>query len=95
MATKQFKIGEYAVVGIIKVDASLDSVTIQALDYNTKSVVQTQTFTLNRSFLGAVDSEKYWEMNDFLNELTSSYYAEKVMEYIETTANIQHQNFRN
>ena len=50
MATKQFKIGEYAVGGIIKVDASLDSVTIQALDYNTKSVVQTQTFTLNRRY---------------------------------------------
>lgn len=95
MATKQFKIGEYAVGGIIKVDVSIESVTIQALDYNTKSVVQTQTFTLNRSFLGAVDSEKYWAMKDFLNDLTSSYYADKVMEYIETTAHIEHQNFRN
>jgi hypothetical protein len=95
MASKQFKIGEYAVGGIIKVDVSVESVTIQALDYNTKSVVQTQTFTLNRSFLGAVDSGKYWAMKDFLNDLTSSYYADKVMEYIETTAHIEHQIFRN
>ena len=86
MATKSFKIGEYAVGGIIKVTTSNTQVTIQALDYFSKNVVSELTFTLG--------DEPYWKMKDYLNELTSSYYADKVMTYIETTSNIQHQNFR-
>jgi hypothetical protein len=37
----------------------------------------------------------YWGMKDFLNELTSSYYADKVMEYIEEKSNLSKQLFRN
>lgn len=87
MASKQFKIGEYAIGGIIKVTIELTTITIQALDYNTKNQVMSQTFELSDS--------SYWDMKDYLGELTSSYYTDKVMEYIEKTANVQHQMFRN
>ena len=87
MATKQFKIGEYAIGGIIKVTTNLTTITIQALDYNTKNEVMSQTFDL--------DDSSYWNIKDYLNELTSSYYEDKVMKYIEETTNLQHQLFRN
>lgn len=86
MATKSFKIGEYAIGGIIKVNVDLTTITIQALDYHSKAVVSENTYDL--------DDESYWKINDYLNELTSSYYAEKVMEYIEKTSSIKHQIFR-
>jgi len=87
MATKSFKIGEYAIGGIIKVNVDLTTITIQALDYYSKAVVSENTYDL--------EDESYWSINDYLNELTSSYHAEKVMEYIEKTSNIKHQIFRN
>ncbi len=86
MATKSFKIGEYAIGGIIKVNVDLTTITIQALDYYSKAVVSENTYEL--------EDESYWSINDYLNELTSSYYAEKVMEYIEKTSSIKHQIFR-
>lgn len=87
MATKSFKIGEYAIGGIIKVNVDLTTITIQALDYYSKEVVSECSYDIS--------DESYWGMKDYLNELTSSYYAEKVMEYIEKTSNVKHQMFRN
>lgn len=86
MASKQFKIGEYAIGGIIKVTTNLTTITIQALDYNSKNEVMSQTFDL--------DDSNYWNIKDYLSELTSSYYEDKVMKYIEETTNLQHQMFR-
>lgn len=87
MSSKQFKIGEYAIGGIIKVTIDVTSITIQALDYNSKNVVMTQTFDL--------DDSSFWGMKEYLWTLTSSYYTDKVMEYIEKTSGIQHQMFKN
>lgn len=76
--TKMFKIGEYAVGGIIKVDIDNKSgvaggeVAISALDWNTKQPVQGTRFVAT-NFNG---------IDNYLNELTSSYYAGKIMEWI-------------
>lgn len=86
MATKQFKIGEYAIGGIIKVVVTNTMITIQALDYNSKSVVRSSVYPMTET--------SYWNMKDFLNELTSSYYADVVMEYIEEKSNLSKQLFR-
>lgn len=86
MATKQFKIGEYAIGGIIKVDIG-NTISIKALDYYSKKVVLENTF--------AKSDSSYWDINDFLNELTSSYYADMIQNYIIDKATIKHQLFRN
>ena len=82
--TKQFKIGEYAIGGIIKVSKIkvkdkhfTDHVMIEALDYNTKEVV------ISSRFFDWGDEA----MSNFLNELTSSYYADKILDYIKTKLN--------
>lgn len=86
MATKSFKIGEYAVGGIIKVTIGVTSITVQALDYYSKVVVNEKAFELS--------DDSYWSIKDYLHDLTSSYYTDKIMKYIEKTANIEHQLFR-
>jgi hypothetical protein len=74
MAKKQFKIGEYAVGGIIAVEIVNDSVGIKAQDWNSKKVVFENYFSTN-------DNRG---MDNFLNDLTSCYYAGKVMDWIKT-----------
>lgn len=85
-ATKQFKIGEYAVGGIIQVTLKGEKVEIKALDWTSKKEVQGNTFS-------AFEDNAYWKINDFLNDLTSSYYAEKVREWIETKTQLQGKSF--
>lgn len=72
---KQFKIGEYAIGGIIAVEEKNDVVKIEALDYVSKNPVMSDVFNLNmRDSLNQIDN--------FLNELTTSYYADKILNYI-------------
>jgi hypothetical protein len=71
---KQFKIGEYAIGGIIKVDVKNDKVMIDALDYTTKKSV---LFSI-----GQFTKEDRWEMYYYLSDLTTSYYADKILNHI-------------
>ena len=82
MATKSFKIGEYAIGGIIKVNINVMVILVKALDYYSKKEVMS----------GSVMSDEYdakRKLNNFLHELTSSYYAGKVMEWIESKVEIR------
>lgn len=72
--TKQFKIGEYAVGGIIKVDIIGDNVHIDALDYNTKRPIP----FVRESFKVSDVSE----MDEMLNNLTTCYYADQILSHI-------------
>lgn len=72
--TKQFKIGEYAVGGIIKVVILDNYVSIDALDYNTKQPIPFVREQFN--------IKERWEIDEMLNKLTSSYYADKILNYI-------------
>ena len=77
MAKKQFKIGECAVGGIIAVEITGKVIQVKALDYWSKKEVQT----------GSVMSDErqaQWKLDNFLNDLTTSYYAGKVLDWIKT-----------
>lgn len=72
--TKQFKIGEYAIGGIIKVEIVNDYVFIDALDYNTKKSV------LHDKYIYRLSDK--WDVDTALHDLTSTYYAGKIIDYI-------------
>ena len=76
-ATKNFKIGEYAVGGIIRVEVKGKVIIIKALDYNTKELVRAGSITTDTQ---GVESQ----IQNFLEELTSYYYAEKIMAWIKS-----------
>lgn len=69
---KSFRIGEYAIGGIIKVDKSPKIIRIQALDWDDNDVIRSKTF--------AKHDEDAMDM--FLNDLTSCYYADQILKYI-------------
>lgn len=80
MATKTFKIGEYAIGGIIQVRITENVIKIDALDWTTKEKI------MGREFNAEVLNEDY-EVIDYLNELTSSYYADQILEFIKKNVN--------
>ena len=75
--TKTFKIGEYAVGGIVVANINKSIVEVQFKDWNTKEVITECK----------IDGSKFNSRNellDFLNENTSSYYADKIVEWIDS-----------
>lgn len=70
---KDFKIGEYAIGGIIRVTINEEDVTIVPLDWDSKKPVRVEETSDDESYL--------WNV---LFDLTSSYYAEQIMEYIKS-----------
>jgi hypothetical protein len=76
-ATKTFKIGEYAIGGIIKVKINGKVIQIEALDWFTKEILQTGSTMITER-----DARR--KVNLFLNELTSFYYAGEIIEWIES-----------
>jgi hypothetical protein len=85
MAQKTFKIGEYAIGGIITVRIVDTIVGINALDWNTKKVVMNNNFVVKDSFF----NDPYQEINEYLNELTSFYYAGKILDWIKLNLKIK------
>lgn len=65
---KDFKIGEYAVGGIIRVQTESNLICIKALDWTSKNEILSEKFK-------AID---VFEIDNFLHQLTSSYWAEQI-----------------
>ena len=81
MAKKQFKIGECAVGGIIEVNIQDALVHIIARNYFTKRHVQSTAIPI-----GNTNAER--QIDNYLNDLTTSYYAGKVLDWIKTKVNL-------
>ena len=76
MTTKTFKIGEYAVGGIIKVTTSNDEIIVKTIDWETKD--ELSTYKVNPKKMDA-----RYDMLNVLNEITTHYYSERILEWIE------------
>jgi hypothetical protein len=77
MAKKQFKIGECAIGGIIAVEVTGKVIQVKALDYWSKKEVKSGSVM-------ADERQAQWKLDNFLNDLTTSYYASKVLDWIKT-----------
>lgn len=65
---KDFKIGEYAIGGIIRIKTECNLICIKALDWTSKKEILSENFK----------SSEVKEIDNFLHELTSSYWAEQI-----------------
>ena len=84
-AKKSFKIGECAVGGIIQVELKGKLLSVKALDYNSKREVQSGSILTD-------EYNAYWKTMNYLNELTSSYYADKIMKFIESKTELNNRS---
>jgi hypothetical protein len=89
MATKTFKIGERCRGGIIQAIAAKDKVTIIGKDWDTsagynKGSNQSNAKEWTRIEVQTSDSNARRKLSEFLEDLTTYYYSEKVIEWVES-----------
>lgn len=86
--TKTWKIGEYAKGGIITVEISKTEIAIIGKDWDfstgsRKSSDQSNAKEFDRETVSLDSSvESHKKVSEFLHDLTTSYYAEKIMDWI-------------
>ena len=89
MATKTFKIGEYCKGGVITVEATAKKVAVigKIWDYSkgsTKGSDQSKAKEFTRLEVMTDEPDARSKIDWFLFDLTTSYYADEVMKWIES-----------
>ncbi len=82
MASKTFKIGGYAKGGIINVQITGKVIQINVIDMFTKNSISTGTASTD-------DSNVERKLDNFLTDITTSYYTGKIMEWIKSKTNLK------
>ena len=100
MAKKTFKIGEVCIGGIIEVQTNLKTVTIinKEWDYSkgsNKGSSQVNAKELTRCVVEIANKNAYQEAQRYLQELTTSYYTEQILEWCEDNSKLEKKHFWN
>ena len=93
-ASKTFKIGEYCKGGVITAEVNGNKVDIIAKEWDSstgdrRSSNQSNAKEWDRLSVDAVDSSAERKLDMFLCDLTTSYYAEQVMDYIKSKVELK------
>lgn len=93
-ATKTWKLGEVAQGGVITVEITGKVIAIIGKDWDTstgyrKSSNQSNAKEFTRGTVTADDSQAYRKMYDFLSDLTTHYYADSILKWIESKVKLQ------
>ena len=93
MATKTWKIGEYCKGGIITVKTTSIKITIIGKDWDfsagsRRGSDQSGAKEWTRKEVGITEDNAYRTLIEFLNDLTTHYYAEQVMDWIKEKTNL-------
>lgn len=94
MATKTFKIGEYARGGVITVETTGDTVTVigKEWDFSTgsnKSSDQSKAKEFTRETVNTTQSDAYSRLSMFINDLTTSYYTDQIIDWIKSKTKLK------
>jgi hypothetical protein len=89
MTTKTFKIGEYAKGGVITVEIHGKIITVIGKDWDfstgsRRSSDQSKAKEFTRGTADATDEGVRRKLYEFLSDLTTHYYTEKIIEWIES-----------
>ena len=92
MTTKTWKLGEMSRGGIITVEVKGSKVIVFAKDWDTSAGYTKKSNQKNAKVWNSLEvdinnNSSNYQLNDFLNDLTTSYYADKIMKWIESKLN--------
>ena len=90
---KTFKIGEYAKGGVITVEIQGNSIAVIGKDWDfstgsKKSSDQSNAQEFTREVISTEDSEAYYKLSEFLNDLTTSFYTDEIIKWIKSKVTI-------
>jgi hypothetical protein len=93
MATKTFKLGEYAKGGIITVETTTRTVVVIGKDWDmsqgtSRGSNQSNAKEFDRETVSLDDTEARRKLSNFLHDLTTHYYVEKIIKWIESKADL-------
>ena len=96
--TKTWKIGEYAKGGVITVEVQGKVITVIGKDWDMsqgtrKGSNQSNAKEFTRGTTLATDSKARRHLSNFLNDLTTSYYSDKIIEWIESKVELSGDRF--
>lgn len=96
--TKTFKIGEYCKGGVITAQVNDKEVIIIAKDWDTtagykKSSNQSNAKEFDRETVSLEDSQIHQKLSRFLNDLTTHYYSEQVLDWVEANSTFKKKMF--
>jgi len=94
MATKTWKLGELCKGGVITVDTKGDNITVIGKEWDMskgtrKSSDQSKAKEFTRATFNTNNSDAPRGLFMFLGDLTTSYYADQIMEWIKTKTNLK------
>jgi len=97
MAKKTFKIGEYCRGGVITVETKGKRIDVIAKDWDfsagsNKGSSQVNAKEWNRLTVQGDQTDARWDVNLFLNNLTTSYWADKILKWVEGPAKFSFKN---
>ena len=89
MATKTWKIGEYAKGGIITVETNKTTITVIGKEWDfakgsRRSSDQSNAKEWTRLPIPITDPNAYRLLHDILNDITTSYYAGQILDWIKS-----------
>lgn len=92
--TKTFKIGEYARGGVITVEIVGKIIFVIGKDWDfskgsNKGSDQSGAKEFTRGSVVATEENAYRKLSDFLNDLTTSYYADEIIKWIESKVELK------
>jgi hypothetical protein len=98
MATKTYKLGELARGGVITVTTNKKTVLIQAKEWDTskgfsKGSDQSQAKEWNRLEVNIAEKDSRSKIDWFLSDLTTSYWTDEILKWIETKVDLQKSMF--
>ena len=96
--THTWKIGEYCAGGIITVEITGKVISVIQKEWDhskgtRRSSDQSQAKELNRATGTADDSNIERKLSDFLNEITTSYHADQVIQWIKSKVELKADTF--
>ncbi len=92
--SKTFKIGEYAKGGVITVAITGKIIVVIGKDWDfstgsRKSSDQSNAKEFTRGTIESTDESCYRKLSEFINDLTTSYYTDEIIKWIETKVKLE------
>ena len=98
MANKTFKIGEVCIGGVITVETTAKTITVISKEWDnsggySRAASQTNAKELNRPTVDVSDNNAYRKLDQYLSDLSTSYWASQIMEWIESKSKLEKKFF--
>ena len=98
MATKTWKLGEVCRGGIITIETTKTQVKVIAKEWDTskgfsKGSDQSQAKEWNRLEVNIAEKDSRSKIDWFLSDLTTSYWTDEILKWIETKVDLQKSKF--